>query len=1406
VTILILIPIQRKIDKKILEVKIQTISIIEKQINRKISYSSISPSLFMYMEFRDLAIIDNNKELINIKRIRVHYNLRELLFGNIIESIKEIKIVKSNFIFDYLEDKDIIDYFNNLTLEGSSDLKLPDIKIIGKNLKIKLSNSSEVIELSKVFFTLNHKDNKTRINSRGLIKSSLSRSKFLSGKANFSISGSVTDNLEFSNSLFVFKSIENNYFKSNNISLQGSYKSGIIDLQKVKDSRPLDIRLSYSTIDKTLELIFNSENFVPLDYFDPKNIDTTILQWMGTSISGSGQLLYLYEPSQLNYSADIIAISNNKLIPTQVEIKSTLEGDKNKINFPYLKVNNKDGSLLFTGSLNYENFLPSGNLLLNYNHDLSNINAKLKIKENGNNLDISGPKIIINNVDLNNFQTSINFYKKDLDFKTSFNFDDDEYNTDKNISIDGNMQFTPDFFLNLSIDAINTPIISILKIIPLQMDQYISFIPDLNLNTNMFLSTDLKQFSFSGSQINLNSEINDDKISFSVFGNNESIEISKISANKGDKKLTGSIRTQLSKRSLESRIELLFEEIPYNLNVSYYPDRGIFIDGSYNLNGSLYKTGNISEFKFIVKDLPIPGNENTIKISLDSSGYFNNMNNWEANINQFDVLNIPGTIDGSNLNFVGRISEKNIFIPNINYSDTLSTLTGSAFFEHNFFKTTNIIGNFNLNSLSEEKYEGTITLKDDEIVLKTDFLNAPLDRFRNLPVSGFMNGSITLNGVLPNPDISMSLQLEKGEFNSSPLEIETSVNLNKEKLQLSYFRLKYMDQLIQKGNGEYNLSNGLFFITADYFGLFQEKNIKSLIEIEGEIDLKSQKSTLSEILTSNFKSKFSFTNINVNEKAIDSWDFNISSNDNSTSFEGGPGNSFSGLFDKSGIFNITSKTGLPLRGNAKGRINNSIIDLEIQNLEVDLPVLNLIPYGGFLEFTDGTAYGSLEISGQLNDPLFKGKLHAVNAMGNVFMVPENISPFETDIIFDGRTINVGPEILNVNNNSINVGIDLIINRWIPTTFTLNINTVDLDQVHIVYDIPSVGLGVDGYINGNFSISMDDYGLYINSDLTADDCIINLGVVGESTDSSSKPIFINMNFTTGRKVQFIWPSNTIPILNATADTEQSINFTMDKLSSTYSLTGEVNIKYGSIYYFQKSFYLSEGSIVFDENENRFDPYLDFIAQIKEVDTQGEIVNISLIQDNMPVSRFSPRFESDPPLSDVEIFSILGSGVFTQIGDEQIDLTSALLLTGDLLAQFAIIRNFENKVKDIFNLDLFSIRTQMIQNILIDRLSDENSADPEAYLDSFGRFLDNTTLYLGKYIGDDIFLQALFQINNQILFDAEQLNATNSLLVESTLSLEWQTPLFLLGFSVKPDFIDPASSIQNTSLELSWGYSY
>jgi hypothetical protein len=174
-----------------------------------------------------------------------------------------------------------------------------------------------------------------------------------------------------------------------------------------------------------------------------------------------------------------------------------------------------------------------------------------------------------------------------------------------------------------------------------------------------------------------------------------------------------------------------------------------------------------------------------------------------------------------------------------------------------------------------------------------------------------------------------------------------------------------------------------------------------------------------------------------------------------------------------------------------------------------------------------------------------------------------------------------------------------------------------------------------------------------------------------------------------------------------------------------------------------------------------------------------------------------------MSDAEIITILGASLPSRIGSEAIDLTTSLALTGSLVTQLGIIGTFESRVKDVLNVDLFSIRTQMIQNLIIDRLG--SALGNEDYGGSdLSQYLDNTTIFLGKYFGNDLFIQGTLQIQaNQV---TDQIVNKNDLYINSEISLEWKTPLFLLELAIEPDFENPIDTLDNTSLGLSWSFSY
>jgi hypothetical protein len=253
---------------------------------------------------------------------------------------------------------------------------------------------------------------------------------------------------------------------------------------------------------------------------------------------------------------------------------------------------------------------------------------------------------------------------------------------------------------------------------------------------------------------------------------------------------------------------------------------------------------------------------------------------------------------------------------------------------------------------------------------------------------------------------------------------------------------------------------------------------------------------------------------------------------------------------------------------------------------------------------------------------------------------------------------------------------------------------------------------------------------------------------------------------------------------------------------FSLQGDVGIQGGEIYYFDRSFYVRRGAISFNEDEQQFDPRISVRAEIREVASNGP-VRIRLIADNSRLSEFSPRFESSPPLSNAEIASILGQNIVTGQTDDAAALSSAVRLPSDMAVQFGLINSFENQVRDTLNLDLFSVRTHVFENLVLGAIDGANypldNRPP-----SLGQYLDNTTVFMGKYLGSELFLELLVELRSKNPLSSD-IQSLGGLEVDSEFSMEWQTPFFLLQWNFFPR--NPQSLfVTDSTFEFSWEFSY
>jgi hypothetical protein len=286
-----------------------------------------------------------------------------------------------------------------------------------------------------------------------------------------------------------------------------------------------------------------------------------------------------------------------------------------------------------------------------------------------------------------------------------------------------------------------------------------------------------------------------------------------------------------------------------------------------------------------------------------------------------------------------------------------------------------------------------------------------------------------------------------------------------------------------------------------------------------------------------------------------------------------------------------------------------------------------------------------------------------------------------------------------------------------------------------------------------------------------------------------PVVTNIRLSTGPKVEFIYPTREFPVIRGNPEAGTGISITSDSLSGHFTVDGDVTIRSGEIFYFQRSFYLREGVLSFNESDTHFDPLISARAETRDRTDDGP-VTISMSVDNSPLQSFSARFESNPPLSQFEILSLLGQNfaVTSTADDPNGPLRGMILASGDILSQFFLYRRAERAIRDFLRLDMFSFRTQVLQNALVQATGLQATGglqEPVDRIGVVGNYLDNSAVFLGKYFGPDVFGQAMLSFrydeNRTTFGDISQggLTLGAGISLEAELGVEFRGPLFDIG---------------------------
>lgn len=506
----------------------------------------------------------------------------------------------------------------------------------------------------------------------------------------------------------------------------------------------------------------------------------------------------------------------------------------------------------------------------------------------------------------------------------------------------------------------------------------------------------------------------------------------------------------------------------------------------------------------------------------------------------------------------------------------------------------------------------------------------------------------------------------------------------------------------------------------------------------------------------------------------------------------------------SGDFSLKIKKDWGIGIDAKGNIANDKIHVSVDELHFPLVLLNELIDTSSVPVIGGIATGQVEIFGPWDDLNFHGMLYCDEVRVSVFWVPNTEFAVSNAVVSVSGTEAYSPtqrlEVFRTDTGQRSYG---KFSAWlnIPTLeFDLDVNLDDSATIGLWIPMSDINLDVTADVYGRVHIG-DDGVTYLKGPIAVSNMLVDFDLSDkvvpqwylESTGSSD---FI-FDVVLAENNQVFYPNSTNPILSLKISDNDRIGVNYNSRKETLDVTGAILLRGGQIYYFSKDFLVTKGKIILGESNlsqvDGLDVSLDLQAKMRDYDSNGNKVDIYLNLQNSSLTNLNPHFTSVPSLSENEILELLGESILPQSVFSSMSLSSLASVTvaaAQAVGKLGIIQTgaenlgLTNVIRDSLNLDIFSVRTGLLQNIVIDALPGSTF---NSDLSPLSRYLDGTSIYVGKNLSENLFLQTAISLkaNNSSSGSAKGGFLSEDLKVDFEISLDWDNPLAVFSFFAQPE---------------------
>ncbi|MCL2608308.1 MAG: translocation/assembly module TamB [Treponema sp.] len=1345
----------------------------EERLGRRITYSSISPSLLGAFDVRDLAVAGyGDSPVLAAGRLRLSYSLFDLVFRRTL-TVRSFRLDSPLVDFDTSRDLDLAELLDSLGGEGER-------AAVG----VRFTEGLSVLVRGGTFI-LRGPVGTARLDDFNFVAGTEGRLLNLDGSWNLLLAGSgplaeevrvnlamraegsLVRDLGDGEGVLLIPGIQGDALSSVPMAFAVSLKDGLFRIEKIADSLPLELSFGYDVASGEMDGGLSSAGFVIGDFLALDGALADFSRILEVSVSGTAELTRLAEGT-LSYRVDLAGGSPAQGPASAFVLDVFGDGDGFYVREASFTLpedgeggSGFSGTVAFAGGAVFDPFGSKGTLSVK---DLTRsgfpgLSAVIDIGGGPDGVSFTSGDLRLGRSDPVSFALNVVPGSRDTAFDVALFWPAPEGGKPGTALVRGVMGSSPRS-LDATLSVSSMPVLGMAEMLlsgKVPKDLLArggggsAGLGVLRMDADGVLSTDFVRFRYGVSEL--------------VFSGGGFFGSFPFSGTESFVEFDGG-RVEFSGETLDFSGGAEFggrDGFAFTLNADYRgipylvegrADGGsVYVGGPNDLDLRLFLAETGVSGHVLAEGFPLPflGRPALLSVNagLDSGGG----GNWELDVRRLELADLAAPTGLSRIRVSGSAAGgpagSSATFPELSFRDGTGELFGAAAFSWGDGK---LLGDMVLGD-GEETYAAEGSFGDGTLRLEMAASSVRLYRFSRAFSALVADGTLALgwdfagNG-LPEAELVVS----RLHGNGPQGEISARG------------RLSLVDRSLTLAETDFDLSgltgripalvlavdDGRLRGNAEFGGAINGRPVRGLLSLDSSFVPTESWWDLDRALDE-FSGSVDFVNAVFGEGgATQDFGFEFSRSGGNMRVSGGPRDMLRFIVDERANFLLVLSSPFPVRGSFVGSLRDGILDARGNDLLIDLAGLYaFLPADEEFFISEGFVSASLDVFGPVADPEFRGTARASGVRIHVpGFIARELRPVPFSAVFEGGEIRFGPVQVAVGGGAGTVSAVFAFERWVPRFFNLDIVVPARSPIPFAMNL--TGFMAQGDTSGNLTITLENRSmnysgnLFVNrTELSVDND--EIWRTREPFGNEDMPFNVDITINSGPSVEFLYPDRRFPVVRATAEMGSSIQVMADSVARQFAVVGDVQVRRGEVFYIQRSFYVRSGQIVFRENETLFDPRLTVRAELRERNQDGP-VTISMLVDNEPLSSFNARFEASPPLSQAEISSLLWQRVAGAGFDEaqaESDSGRVLLSSGlDILSQFTAMREFERVVRNFSGLDMFSIRTQALQNIVFSGLMPQE-VDTTLRV---GDYFDNTTIFVGKYIGQDLFAQVMLSMRH------------------------------------------------------------